>query len=150
MKRIVAAMIGLGAILGSPAIAQERGSADEAVALVKKTITAMKVEGKDKVYAAINGKDARYIDRDLYVFAYDLDANCLAHGVNVKMVGRNAIETKDTDGKYYIKERMELGRAKDSFWQDYKFPDPITKKIEPKSAYCEKYDANLICVGIYK
>jgi len=151
MKRIVVAMIGMLATLSSPAFAAgERGTADEAVALVKKVITTMKAEGKDKVYAAINAKDPRFIDRDLYVFAYDMDANCLAHGANAKMVGRNTIDTQDTDGKYYIKERMELGKAKESFWQDYKFPNPVTKMIEPKSAYCEKADANLICVGIYK
>ena len=150
MKRIVVAMIGMLATLSSPAFAADRGTADEAVALVKKVIATIKTEGKDKVYAAINNKDPRFIDRDLYVFAYDMDANCPAHGSNPKMVGRNTIDTQDTDGKYYIKERMELGKAKPSFWQDYKFPNPVTKMIEPKSAYCEKADANLICVGIYK
>lgn len=150
MKRIVVAALGLLATLSTPVLAADKGSADEAVALVKKAIATIKVEGKDKVYAAITGKDARFIDRDLYVFAYDLDANCLAHGSNAKMVGRNTIDTQDTDGKFYIKERMELGKSKPSFWQDYKFPNPITKMIEPKSAYCESNDSNIICVGIYK
>lgn len=150
MKRIVVAMIGMLALAASPAFAADKGTADEAVALVKKTISAMKAEGKDKVYAAINAKDARFVDRDLYVFAYDPNANCLAHGSNPKMVGRNTIDTQDTDGKYYIKERMELFAKGQPFWQDYKFPNPITKMIEPKSAYCEPADGNLICVGIYK
>lgn len=150
MKRIVLATIGMLALMSAPALAGDKGSADEAVALVKKTIAAMKAEGKDKVYAAINAKDPKFNDRDLYVFAYDLDANCLAHGSNPKMVGRNTIDTQDTDGKYYIKERMELGKKGQAFWQDYKFPNPVTKMIEPKSAYCEPAESNLICVGIYK
>ncbi|MBC7907879.1 MAG: cache domain-containing protein [Rhodospirillaceae bacterium] len=150
MKRIAVAMIGMFAILSAPALAADTGTADQAVALTKKAIAAIKAEGKEKVYAAINAKDPRFIDRDLYVFAYDLDANCLAHGSNPKMVGRNTLDTQDTDGKYYIKERMELGKAKPSFWQDYKFPNPVTKMIEPKSAYCENNDNNLVCVGVYK
>lgn len=150
MKRISLAVIGMLATLSAPALAADKGTADEAVALVKKTITAMKAEGKDQIYAAINSKDPRFIDRDLYVFAYDLNANCLAHGSNAKMVGRNTIDTQDTDGKFYIKERMELAKSKPSFWQDYKFPNPTTKLIEPKSAYCENAESNIICVGIYK
>jgi signal transduction histidine kinase len=150
MKRIIVAALGMLAIVSTPALAADKGSADEAVALAKKAISAMKAEGKDKIYAAISAKDPRFVDRDLYVFAYDLDANCLAHGSNAKLVGRNTIDTQDTDGKFYIKERMELGKKGQPFWQDYKFPNPVTKMIEPKSAYCEPYDSNLICVGIYK
>jgi signal transduction histidine kinase len=150
MKRIVVAALGMFAIMSSPALAADKGSADEAVALVKKAISAIKAEGKDKVYAAITAKEARFVDRDLYVFAYDLNANCLAHGSNPKMVGRNTIDTQDTDGKYYIKERMDLAKKGAPFWQDYKFPNPVTKMIEPKSAYCEPNEGNLICVGIYK
>lgn len=150
-KRILLAMFALVAMVASPAFAAgDKGTADEAVALVKKAATAIKAEGAEKVYAAITAKDPRFIDRDLYVFAYDLDANCLAHGANPKMVGRNTIDTQDTDGKFYIKERMDLAKVKPSFWQDYKFPNPITKMIEPKSAYCERLNDNILCVGIYK
>ncbi|HLO76025.1 MAG TPA: cache domain-containing protein [Magnetospirillum sp.] len=150
MKRIAVATIALFAIAATPALAADKGTADEAVALVKKGIAAIKAEGKDKIYAAITAKDPRFIDRDLYLFAYDLEANCLSHGSNAKMVGRNTIDTQDTDGKYYIKERMELAKAKGTFWQDYKFPNPVTKMIENKSAYCERVDDNLLCSGIYK
>lgn len=151
MKRVLVAMIGALLTVSSPSFAAgDKGSADEAVALVKKVIAAMKAEGKDKVYAAITAKDPRFVDRDLYAFAYDEAANCLAHGSNPKLVGRNTIDTQDTDGKYYIKERMELFKKGKPFWQDYKFPNPTTKMIEPKSAYCEPAENNLICVGIYK
>ena len=30
--------------------------------------------------------------------------------------------------------------GKGTFWQDYKFTNPTTQKIEPKSMYCEKLD----------
>lgn len=151
MKRVLGALLGGIVALSSPAFAAgDKGTAEEAVALVKKVIATINSEGKDKTFAAINTKDPRFIDRDLYAFAYDLEANCLAHGSNPKMVGRNTIDTQDTDGKFYIKERMELAKKGQPFWQDYKFPNPVTKMIEPKSAYCERSADNLICVGIYK
>ena len=45
---------------------------------------------------------------------------------------------------------VELGKAKGSFWQDYKFTNPVTKKIEPKQMYCERLDEVVVCGGIYK
>jgi len=134
-----------------PALAAgEKGTADEAVAMTHKATAFLAKEGPDAAFAAFTGKDPRFTDRDLYVIVYDLDGKCLAHGANPKLVGKDLIENQDTDGKFYIRERVELARSKPSFWQDYKFTNPSTKKIEPKSTYCEKATDKIVCVGIYK
>jgi cytochrome c len=65
-------------------------------------------------------------------------------------VGENLIDMLDIDGKPYVKERVELAKSKGTFWQDYKFTNPTTKKIEPKSMYCEHLDDMAVCAGIYK
>ena len=49
-----------------------------------------------------------------------------------------------------VKERIDQAKAKGSFWQDYKYTNPSSKKIEPKSMYCEKVDELVACAGIYK
>ena len=49
-----------------------------------------------------------------------------------------------------VKERVELAQANPSFWQDYKFTNPETKKIEPKTMYCERLEQTVVCGGIYK
>ena len=74
----------------------------------------------------------------------------LAHGANEKMIGKNLIDLRDVDGKEFVKERVEMARSKGTFWQDYKFTNPTTKKIEPKSMYSEKLDNAAVCGGIYK
>jgi len=74
----------------------------------------------------------------------------LAHGSNKKMQGVNLIDLKDTDGKAYIKERIDLVKAKGKGWQDYKFVNPVTKQMEPKSMYFEKFDDLIISCGVYK
>ena len=56
----------------------------------------------------------------------------------------------DADGKEFIKERVALAKSKGKFWQDYKFTDPVTKKVLRKSAYCEKAGDNIVCAGVYK
>lgn len=125
-------------------------TADDAVAMVKKAVAYIKTEGKDKGYAEISNKQGKFIDRDLYVVVYGLDGTVLAHGANAKMIGKNLIDLKDIDGKAFVRERVELAKTKGSFWQDYKFTDPVTKKIEPKSMYCQRLDETVVCGGIYK
>jgi signal transduction histidine kinase len=90
------------------------------------------------------------VDRDLYVVVYDLQGKVLAHGQNPKMVGKDLIDLRDPDGKLFVKERVDLGSAKPSFWHDYKWTDPVTKKVLEKSTYCQRHEEVLFCVGIYK
>ncbi len=132
--------------------ADSKATAAEATAMVKKGVAAIKAAGKDhdKLYTEITAKDAKWVDRDLYLVVYGLDGSVKAHGANAKLVGNNLMDMLDIDGKPYIKERIELAKSKGSFWQDYKFTNPTTKKIEPKSMYCEKVDDTVACAGIYK
>ena len=132
------------------ALASEHATRDEAVAMVKKGVAFWKTNGNDKTYAAITDKKGQFIDRDLYLVIYGLDGTVRAHGANEKMVGRNLIDLKDVDGKPFVKERVELGQKQETFWQDYKFTDPMTKKIEPKRMYCERINDAVLCGGIYK
>jgi cytochrome c len=138
---------------GGNAVAQKKGefaTKDEAVAMVKKGVAFIKKEGKDKGYAEITNKKGQFTDRDLYLVVYGLDGVVRAHGANEKMVAKNLIDLKDVDGKPFVKERTELGKANATFWQDYKFSNPVSKKIEPKQMYCERLDDTVVCGGIYK
>ncbi|MYN10920.1 histidine kinase [Massilia sp. FT127W] len=133
-----------------PARAAERGNADEAMAMAKKAIAYLKAHGKEKAFAEINDPRGQFTDRDLYVVVYDLNGKNLAHGQNPRMIGKDLIDIRDGDGKYYMRERLEIAKTKGKGWQDYKFLDPLTKKIEPKSMYIEKVDDLIIGCGIYK
>jgi len=125
-------------------------TAAEATAMVKKGVAFIKSNGKDKGYAEISNKQGQFIDRDLYLTVLGFDGVTRAHGANEKLVGKNILELKDIDGKAFIREMIEQAQAKTSFWQDYKFTNPVSKKIEPKSMYCERLDDSIVCGGIYK
>ncbi len=146
---LLALTIGLAPNL---ACADTKATAAEATAMVKKGVTAIKAGGKDhdKLYTEITAKDAKWADRDLYLVVYGMDGSVKAHGANAKLVGNNLMDMLDIDGKPYIKERIDLAKSKGSFWQDYKFTNPTSKKIEPKSMYCEKVEELVACAGIYK
>jgi signal transduction histidine kinase len=136
--------------LGSSAFADDNATKDDAVKMVKEGIKFIKAHGNEKGYAEVSHKGGQFTDRDLYLVVYGLDGVVHAHGANEKMIGKNLIELKDVDGKAFVKERVELARSKGVFWQDYKFTNPVTKKVEPKSMYCEKLDEVAVCGGIYK
>lgn len=138
------------AVFIAPALANVSATKEEAVAIVKKAVAAIKSSGADKVYAEINTPAGKWIDRDLYVVVYGLDGMSLAHGANPKQAGVMLIDRKDIDGKEFIKERVEMAKAKATFWQDYKFQNPATKKIEPKTMYCERLSETAVCAGIYQ
>ena len=145
-----AALIAAALLAAGAAAHASNASPDDATAMVKKGIGFIKSHGKDKGYAEISNKSGAFIDRDLYLVVYGLDGVVRAHGANEKMIGKNLLEMKDIDGKPFVKERVDLAQSKGTFWQDYKFTNPVTKKIEPKRMYCEKLDDAVVCGGVYK
>lgn len=147
MSKFLLAMLFLA--MTQVGMAQDRATKDQAVAMVAKGVAALKAKGPS-VYAEMTAPNKTFVDRDLYLVVYDLTGKPLAHGQNPSQVGKNLIALKDPDGKEFVKERVELAKSKGKFWQDYKFTDPLTKTVQPKQMYCEKYNEVIVCGGIYK
>ena len=149
MKKSIVVFAAASLLTSAAFAADNFASAKEAEAMVAKAVKAV---GADKAgtFKEITAKDKKWVDRDLYAVVYDMSGKCLAHGQNEKTVGKDLIDLADADGKEFVKERVELAKSKGKFWQDYKFTDPATKKVLPKSAYCEKAGDVIICAGIYK
>ncbi len=132
--------------------ANERASADDCVALVKKAVAYVKANGKDKAFAEFNNPKGQFIDRNLYIFVYDLNGVNLAigNGNASKMVGKNLLDMRDAEGTYIIKGFIQTVKTKNQGWFDYKWPNPVTNAIEEKSSYIEKVDDYMVGAGIYK
>lgn len=155
MKKSFRPLFALGSILillSQNAWSAEGGATrDDATKMVKAGVAAIKADGADKIYAEINNKEKKWIKEDLYLVVYGMDGKSLAHGANAKQVGLDLIDRKDIDGKPFIRERVELAKSKpNGYWQDYKFTNPESKKVEPKEMYCEKLAETIVCGGIYK
>lgn len=151
MKQLLALTLLACSFLCASARASDPGTAQEAVALVAQVIASIKTNGRERTIAEINDmKSTRFRDRDLYITINDLNARNLAHGANPRMQGKDLIDLRDADGKAFMRERIELAKAKGKGWQDYKFVNPVTQKIEPKSMYFERFDDLIINCGIYK
>ena len=134
------------------AATSEFGTKDEAVAMVKRAQEMFKKDGADATFKAISdpaNKD--FHDRDLYVYVYTLAGVCVAHGARPALIGKNLIDIKDQDGNYLIRAHVEVAKGPGSGWVNYKWPNPLTNKIEDKTSYVEKMgDDYFVGVGVYK
>ena len=150
MRRLFAFTVAVAiAALSFTARAEERATEAEAEAMVHKAVAFYKKNGKAKTAGELSKSPGPFVDRDLYVSLYTLDGVLLAH-INPKIIGKNLMELRDPDGKPFVKERMEAARTTAKGWQDYKFFNPVSKKIEPKRMYWERHDDLVFACGAYK
>ena len=130
----------------------KKPTAKEAVELVNKALTYIKENGREKAFAEFNNINGQFVDRSLYIFAYDMNGTNLAIGNSSgqRMIGKNLYDLRDPDGVYTIRGLIEIGNTKGKGWLDHRYVNPVTKKIEPKSTYVEKYEDIIVGSGIFK
>ena len=137
------------AFLAGTSFALAGATKDDAVAMVKKTVAVIKAEGPQKAYAEIN-KGGQFVNGGIYAVVQAFDGVTLAHATNSKLVGKNMSDVQDVDGKYFAKDMGNMGRKNASFWYEFKFVNPATKKIQPKDMYCESLEQTIVCAGLYR
>lgn len=142
---VTVAALWSGAALAKSAFA----SADEATGMVEEGVAFIKAGGKDTGWAEISSKTGQFRDRDLDPVVYGLSGIVHAHGADEKMIGHNLIDSKDGDGKRFVQERLEMGKAKPAVWRDNTFTNPVSRKVEPKSMYCEHLEDTVVCGGVH-
>jgi cytochrome c len=125
-------------------------SVKEAKAFVQKAIQFYKKTGKAIAMAEFTNPKGPFVQGDMYVFVLNLKGTLLAHGVNEKYIGQDFIDVKDSDGRSFVKEIVDVANAKGQGIADYKWYNPKTKEDLQKEVYFEKVDDVIICSGIYK
>ena len=124
-------------------------SKKEAKEFVAKAINFNKNSGKEIALAEFTNPKGPFVQDEMYIFVLNHDGIMLAHGVNEKYTGQNFIGLKDSDGKSFIREIIDVAKVKGSGFVNYKWYNPVTKETKPKSVYFEKIDDMIFCGGIY-
>ncbi len=138
------------ACLVLPAFANEpRATLDEAKAMLAKAVAHVKAVGPDKAVADFMVKPGPWVDRDLYLSVYDMTGKTVAH-INPRMVGKDNMNLQDANGKFHVKERFEIVKAKGKGQQEFAFLNPMTKEIEAKVMFFEKVGNLVVACGAYK
>ena len=149
IRRLAAFAFVLGFLAPVLSAAADRGTAEEAKALVAKAISMYDREGREKAFAAIQDPKQGFVDRDLYVFVFGPKRTIVAHGGNTALVGTPAESLVDDDGVHFGTKFMDDTTATGS-WIDYKWKDPATGKVLAKSSWVVRHDGYIFGAGIYK
>lgn len=126
-----------------------KGTTAEAEALVQKGIAFLKKHGNEIGFAEISNPKGQFVNRDLYLTVIDLNGVSHANGRDKKRIGQRMIDFKDPDNVYYIRDRIEIAKAKGNGWHSYKLINPATKKTEDKTAYVERFENYIVAAGAY-
>ncbi|MCD6346224.1 MAG: cache domain-containing protein, partial [Bacteroidales bacterium] len=76
----------------------------------------------------------RYDDGTGYFFINHNTSNVL-HPIKPALEGRELVDLKDNDGKYFIREFVEIVRTRNEGFCTYKWLNPTTNQIEDKLTY---------------
>jgi cytochrome c len=126
------------------------GKPEDAKALSEKAAAYIREVGEEKAFADFTRKDGGFVDGELYVFCYDRNGVNKAHGGNPALIGRNLLHIKDPDGLEPNVLIVRKGFEEDSGWVDFKWPNPLAKRIERKSAYLIRTNDVVCGAGYYK
>jgi cytochrome c len=147
MKKIALAVAVLLPALG---IAEDYATTKDAELMVHRAVQFLKKEGREKALAAFSDPQGHFTYRDLYIMVYDMNGKCVAHGQKKERIGKNLLDDKDAGGKAFVRERIEIAKKHGKGWQDYKFQNPVTGKIELKTSYFEREGDLVVGCGAYK
>ncbi len=143
----LAALAAITVCISSAAVAQERGTKEDAKAMVDAALAHVKKAGPEQAYKDFTDKsNTDWHKKDLYVFVYSMDNIGLAQGANEKLIGKNITDLKDQNGKLFIQEFAQTAK-KGGGWVAYDWAHPVTKKVEPKVSYIQKIDGVEAYVG---
>ena len=137
------------AVLAPGAGAAERGTPDEARAMLKKAVAHYKAVGRKQALADFNAKKEPFGDRDLYVFCIGPDRIEVANGGFPSYVGMSADAIKDAKGNAVGKAILETAASKGEGSVEYLWLNPVSHKTEAKISFVEKVGDDVCGVGAY-
>jgi hypothetical protein len=135
----------------SVALAQAGGTGPEAQAMLEKGIAALKANEADALAKFVK-KDGGFVDRDLYVFCFNVaDGKFTAH-INPKLMGTDIRALKEPDGAPLGQKIFDTIKANGPKVStvDYKFPRPGTTEAVPKQSFVVQVGNQGCGVGYYK
>jgi len=131
--------------------AQQRGTPEDAKAMVAKAIELYKAKGTASFDIMNKGEASGFRQGDIYIFVFSAgpEPKVVAQAADSTRVGLDVTTLTDSAGKAFGKEMLTRARAEGA-WVDYIRNNPVTNKEEPKSSWVVLYDGYIFGCGVYK
>lgn len=100
----------------------------------------------------IGGEYCKGEKGELYVSVINWDGVWLAYPPRPAGVGKSVLNVKDPDGKYLVKEMIDVAKNKGEGWVEYRWLNPKTNKIQHKIAFVKRVKGQdmYASAGIYQ
>jgi methyl-accepting chemotaxis protein len=123
---------------------------ERAIAMVKKAVAHVKAAGPERAFDDFQDPNGAFQMGDLYVMVFDKQGVLRAHGRRPEIRGRNDWDVTDADGKHQTREVIQVAESRGAGWVDYRWENPRSGQIEPKSTYVEACGDYVVGCGIYR
>ena len=120
---------------------------EQAVVLVESAARHLRAKGRERAYRDFETPNSAFMFADYYVYVFDLQGNVYVHPT---LKGKNALDLADSDGKQFVRPMIATAKSSGKGWEDYRWLNPITNKVEQKSDYFQRADELVVACGIYK
>lgn len=126
-------------------------TAAEAEALAERAMRHIHDVGRDQAFADFSRRDGGFVDGELYVFCLDESGVVVAHGDNPQLVGHALQDAGGPGGRPLSDEIISVGLTQGHAWLEYRWPNPINRRVELKAVFGLKVDDRTVCgSGSYK
>jgi cytochrome c len=138
MKKVLLSLCVMFVCLGVSiqAMAEEKATKDECVAMCEKAAQVARTKGMDEVSRQIADPNGPFVWKDSYIYLVNINTKQVAaHPIKPVLVGKDLSGIKDINGKMFFVEITNVASEKGSGWVDYMWPKPGEKKPVPKTSY---------------
>ena len=126
-----------------------QGSADEALALVRKATAVYGAQGAAALNTITNPASG-LSDRDMYVFAFDRQGIYRAFAGNAAKIGTAVRDNPGVDGARLVRDAFAQAE-RGGGWVDYEITNPQSGSVDLKTSYVVGVTSDLLLgCGIYK
>lgn len=113
----------------------QKATPEEVVGIVREASLFLSKAGK-KAIAEFQDKNGRWVWKDTYVFVQDYKKKTnLAQPLRPDHVGKSYWDTKDSNGRYFLREGTEAAKSPKGGWVEYWWPKAGEKKPTRKVTY---------------
>jgi len=132
-------------------VAQEKATKEECVAKCKEAAALIKQAGLEAGLTKIQDSKGPFVWKDSYVYVLDMESKMLANPFVPGLVGKSSLGMKDSDGKMFVNEIIEVAKSGDG-WVQYMWPKSGEKAPSRKIAYVFRVPGEnaIVCAGTYE
>ena len=132
------------------AIKLRRGTADEALAMVRRGLALVQRAGLAGAAAQFHDPQGAFRDRDLYIFVFDRKGVYQVFGSTPVNVGKTVFDIRGLDGTHVLREGFAAA-ASGGGWIDYEVVNPVTGVVDEKTSYILPLSEDrLMGCGVFK